>query len=330
MRKYSLQGSAATWLAVALVAGLGVAAAGCSQVNMLKARMALKDAHTAYQQQDYRGAIGKYEEAIASDGTQTEAYFYLGNSYDNLYRPTRRGEATNDALIDNAVTNYKKSVELEQNPQLKKLALQYLANAYGADKLNDPAQSEPVVQQLIDMDPGDPLNYFALARIYEDSGDYERAEETLVKARDARPTEPTVYTTLAAFYNRQGNFDGAIEALQSRAEREPNNPEAFYTIATYYWEKAYRDFSLSDPDKVKHVQSGLTAIDKAISLNNQYMEALVYKNLLLRVQANLERNPARQQALLREAEQLSNRAEEIRKANAAGGSQPAAAGRTGA
>jgi tetratricopeptide (TPR) repeat protein len=330
MRKYSLQGSAATWLAVALVAGLGMAAAGCSQVNMLKARMALKDAHTAYQQQDYRGAIGKYEEAIAADATQTEAYFYLGNSYDNLYRPTRRGEATNDELINNAVANYKKAVELEQRPELKKLALQYLANAYGADKLNDPAQSEPVVQQLIDLDPADPLNYFALARIYEDSGDYERAEQTLVKARDSRPTEPTVYTTLAAFYNRQGNFDGAIQALQSRAEREPNNPEAFYTIATYYWEKAYRDFSLSDPEKVKHVQSGLTAIDKAISLNNQYMEALVYKNLLLRVQANLEKNPARQQALLREAEQLSNRAEEIRKANATGGSQPAAAGRTGA
>ena len=331
MRKYSLQGSAATWLAVVLVAGLGVAVAGCGQFNMLKARMALKDAHTAYQQQDYRGAIGRYEEAIAADATQTEAYFYLGNSYDNLYRPTRRGEATNDALIDNAVSNYKKAVELEQRPELRKLALQYLANAYGADKLNDPAQSEPVVQQLIEMDPADPVNYFALARIYEDSGDYERAEETLVKARDARPTEPTVYTTLAAFYNRQGNFDGAIEALQSRAEREPTNPEAFYTIATYYWEKAYRDFSLSDPEKVKHVQSGLTAIDKAISLNNQYMEALVYKNLLLRVQANLERNPARQQALLREAEQLSNRAEEIRKANGAGGgSQPAAAGRTGA
>jgi tetratricopeptide (TPR) repeat protein len=330
MRKYSLQGSAATWLAVALVASLGVAAAGCSQVNMLKARMALKDAHTAYQQQDYRGAIGRYEEAIAADATQTEAYFYLGNSYDNLYRPTRRGEAANDELINNAVANYKKAVELEQRPELRKLALQYLANAYGADKLNDPAQSEPVVQQLIEMDPADPVNYFALARIYEDSGEYERAEETLVKARDARPTEPTVYTTLAAFYNRQGNFDGAIQALQSRAEREPTNPEAFYTIATYYWEKAYRDFSLSDPEKVKHVQSGLTAIDKAISLNNQYMEALVYKNLLLRVQANLERNPARQQALLREAEQLSNRAEEIRKANAAGGAQPAAPGRTGA
>ena len=286
--------------------------------------MALKDAHTAYQQQDYRGAIEAYEKAIAADPTQTESYFYLGNSYDNMYRPTRRGEAANDALIDSAVENYKKAVELEQRPELKKLALQYLANAYGADKLNDPAQSEPVVQQLIEMDPSDPVNYFALARIYEDSGDYERAEQTLIQAREARPTEPGVYTNLAAYYNRQGNFEGAIEALNARAEREPTNPEAFYTIATYYWEKAYRDFSLSDAEKIKYTQMGITAIDKSLMLNEAYMEALVYKNLLLRVQANLERNPARQQALLREADQLQNRAEEIRKANLATAAAPPA------
>lgn len=324
MRKFSSQA-----VVVALVAGLGVTVAGCGQVKMLQARMALKDAHTAYQQQDYRGAIEAYERAIVADPTQTEAYFYLGNSYDNLYRPTRRGEATNDALLDSAVENYKKSVELEQRPELRKLALQYLANAFGADKLNDPAQSEPVVQQLIAMEPTEPINYYALARIYEDSGEYERAEETLVKAREARPTEPTVYTTLAAFYNRQGNFEKSIEALQARAEREPNNPEAFYTIATYYWEKAYRDFSLSDAEKMKHVQAGIGSIDKALALNRNYMEALVYKNLLLRVQATLERNPARQQALLREAEQLSGRAEEIRKATAGGRGAAGTSGRGG-
>ena len=99
---------------------------------------------------------------------------------------------------------------------------------------------------------------------------------------------------------------------------EPNNPEAFYTIATYYWEKAYRDFKLNDAQKTKYVDAGIQAIDKAIAINNQYMEALVYKNLLLRVKANLEKNPARQQALLKEATDLTNRAEEIRKKNAAG------------
>ncbi len=312
MRKFALRAAV-----VACATGLSLLVAGCGQVKMLEARMALKDAHTAYQQQDYRGAIEAYEKAIAADPTQTESYFYLGNSYDNMYRPTRRGEAANDALIDNAVANYKKAVELEQRPELRKLALQYLANAYGADKLNDPAQSEPVVQQLIEMDPSDPVNYFALARIYEDSGDYERAEQALVQAREARPTEPAVYTNLAAYYNRQGNFEGAIEALNARAEREPTNPEAFYTIATYYWEKAYRDFSLSDAEKIKFTQMGIAAIDKSLMLNESYMEALVYKNLLLRVQASLERNPARQQALLREADQLQNKAEEIRKANLA-------------
>jgi len=323
MRKYSSQA-----VVLALVAGLGLTAAGCGQVGMIQARMALKDGHTAYQQQDYRGAVEAYEKAIAADPTQTEAYFYLGNSYDNQYRPTRRGEAANDLLLERAVENYKKSAELEQNPQLKRLALQYLANAFGSDKLNDPAQSEPVVQQLIQMDPTEPVNYFALARIYEDSGDYENAESILVKAREMAPTDPAVYTTLAAYYNQQGAFDTSMEALTARAEREPNNPEAFYTIATYNWEKAYRDFSLSDADKMKFVQAGIQAVDKAIELNDQYMEALVYKNLLLRVQANLERNPARQQALLREATELSNRAEEIRKKNAAGGTEAAPAGGT--
>jgi tetratricopeptide (TPR) repeat protein len=168
------------------------------------------------------------------------------------------------------------------------------------------------------MDPAEPVNYFQLARIYEDSGEYDLAEQTLRKAREMNDTDPAVFTSLAAFYNRQGNFDSAIEALNARAERETTNPEAFYTIATYYWEKAYRDFSLSDAEKTKFVQMGLTNVDKALALNDQYMEALVYKNLLLRVQANLERNPARQKALLKEATDLSNRAEEIRKKNAAG------------
>jgi tetratricopeptide (TPR) repeat protein len=324
MRKFSSQA-----VVLALIAGLGVAVTGCGQVKMIQARMALKDGHTAYQQQNYRGAVEAYETAIAADPTQTEAYFYLGNSYDNQFRPTRKGEPENDALLEKAIANYKLAAEREQRPELKRLALQYLANAYGSDKLNDPAQSEPVVQQLIQMDPGEPVNYFALSRIYEDSGDYENAEATLVKAREMKANDPAVYTTLAAYYNRQGEFDKSMEALKARADREPNNPEAFYTMATYYWEKAYRDFSLSDGEKMKYVQLGIEAINKALMLNDQYMEALVYKNLLLRVQANLERNPARQQALLREATELQNRAEEIRKQNLAGPAGAAPAGTSG-
>jgi tetratricopeptide (TPR) repeat protein len=314
---------------------VGLAAAGCGQVKRLQGVMAFKDANTLYRQQDYRGAATKYEEALngcAPDGGDCTdpmlipAYFYLGNSLDNLYRPARRGDAANDELLTRAIDYYKKSAELEQNGQIKTLALQYLVNAYGPDKLNDPSQSEPILQQMIQIDPSDPANYFVLAGIYEQNGDYEMAEATLMKARDAKPNDPNVYMQLAGFYNRQGEFDKTIEALEARAKQEPNNPEAFYTMATYYWDKAYRDFRLPEAQKIKYVQSGVDAVDKAIELKNDYMEALVYKNLLLRLQANLEKNPARQQQLLKEADTYRNRAEEMRKAKAAAPAAPAGRG----
>jgi tetratricopeptide (TPR) repeat protein len=315
MRKFSMA-------AGALVAALGVAIAGCGQVGGLKAKMAFKDANQLYQQQDYRKAAEKYEEALREDpelGKQG-AHFFLGNSYDNLYKPARKGEEANDVLLTKAIEHYKQAAEMEQDPKIKKLALEYLVAAYGPDKLNDPTQAEPMVQRMIELDPKDPANYFALAKIYEDTGNYEQSEATLVKAREARPNDPAVYMQLAGFYNRQGEFGKTIEALEARAQQEPNNPEAYYTIATYYWDKAYRDFRLPEPEKKKYVESGVAAVDKAISLKNDYMEALVYKNLLLRLQANLEKNPARQQALLKEADQLRDRAQELRKQKAAGAS----------
>lgn len=307
MRKFSSQTAA---MAVLVVVGLSVA--GCSQVGMLKGKMAFKDGNTLYQGQDYLKAAAKYEEAVAADPELVTAYFFLGNSYDNSYRPARKGQPANDELMTKAISNYKIAAERETNPQIKRLALQYLVNAFGPDKLNDPAEQEPILRQMIDMEPTDPANYFVLANVYEQNGDYEQAEQLLTKARDVKPGDAAVYTTLAGFYNRQGEFDKTMEALKARAEKEPTNPEAFYTIATFYWEKAYRDFATSEGDKVKFVQAGIQAVDKAIELKADYFEALTYKHLLLRVQANLEKSPARQQEILRMADQFRDKAQEVR------------------
>jgi predicted Zn-dependent protease len=310
-----------------VIATLGLATTGCSQVARLKAMMAFKDGNQLYQQQDYKGASAKYEETLASckgsegdckDPKLTYAYFFLGNSYDNQFRPARRGEATNDSMLTKAIENYKKSTEVEQDPKIKKLAMEYLVAAYGPDKLNDPSQAEPILRRMIELEPNEPSNYTYLSRIYEENGDYDQAEQLLVKAREMKPNDAGVYVTLAAFYNRQGEFDKTMEALHARAEKEPNNPEAYYTIATYYWEKAYRDFTTSQADKIKFVQAGNDAIDKALKLKADYPEALTYKNLLLRVQANLEKDPAKQQSLLKEADQFRDRAMEIQKKQRAG------------
>ena len=307
---------------VLVIAGLGLVVSGCGQIGAVKAKMAFKDANTLYGSQDYRAAAAKYEEAVASDPNLTAAFFFLGNSYDNLYRAARRGEAANDALLTKAVENYRKAANSEQDPKIRQLALEYLVAAYGPDKLNDPSQQEPLVQDMIKLSPTEPTNYFALAKIYEDNGEYESAEASFLKAKEVRPTEPTVYTQLAGYYNRQGNFEKTIEALQERAQREPTNPEAHHLIATYYWDKVYRDFRLPDADKRKFIESGVQSEDKAIELKSDYFEAITYKNLLLRLQANLEKDPAKQQALLKEADRLRDQAQELRKKQQAG-AQPA-------
>jgi len=59
MHKFSSKASVSV-----LCATLGLAAAGCSQINTLKATMAFKDANQLYRGQDFRAAVAKYNEAI--------------------------------------------------------------------------------------------------------------------------------------------------------------------------------------------------------------------------------------------------------------------------
>lgn len=309
---------------VAVVAASLAAAVGCSKMGQLRGMKNFKEANAAYQQQDYKKAADLYEQTVQADPNLSSAYFYLGNSYDNLYKPSRKGEKANDDLLEKAVQNYQTAAEklaaapTKAEKDLGKLSLKYLVASYGADKLNDPARAEPVVQRMIQLEPGEPENYFALAKIYEDAGAYENAEDILLKAKDAKPTDPAVYMTLAGYYNRQGQFDKTIKQLEERAERDPKNPEAHYTIATFYWDEAFRDARLKDAEKKDYVQKGLSAVDKALQIKNDYIEALVYKGLLLRSQANLEKEPAKQQSLIKEAIQLRDRAEELRKKKASG------------
>jgi tetratricopeptide (TPR) repeat protein len=323
MRKFVSQS-----ILFAVVAAVGVAMAGCSQYSGLKAKRQFRDANGLYQSSDYKPAAAKYEEVVALDESTLHqfhlepAYFFLANSYDNLYRSAKKGDATNDAYMAKAVDAYKKDAAIDPDPKMKKLSLQYLVAAYGPDKLNDPTQQEPILQQMIEVDPTDPANYFYLANIYEQNGDYDKAEAEFLKAKEMKPNEPTVYTTLAAFYDRQGEFQKTIDALNERAQHEPNNPEAHHVIATYYWNEAYKNFKLTEADKKKYVQAGLDEADKALALKPDYFEALTYKNLLLRSEALLEKDPAKQQALLKQADQLRDKAQELQKQKQAATAAP--------
>jgi hypothetical protein len=302
-----------------LAAGLGVVVAGCGQVNMVRAQKVFKDANKLYAASDWRGAAAKYEEALAlSDDTNPNkgyTHFFLANSLDNLYRPTRVGEKENDALLTRAIENYRVAGEKIADPLWKRRSLEFLVAAYGPEKLNDPTQAEPIVKQMISLEPNESSHYFSLARIYEDSGEYELAEQTLMQAKGVRGTDPAVHSYIAGYYERQGEFEKMLAALNDRVNLEPNNPEAHYAMSVAYWQWG-RDLRLTEPQRLDKVMMGLGAADKAIGIKGDYMEAIAYKNILLRVQATLIKDPGQQQRLLREADELRSRAEEMRKAKA--------------
>jgi tetratricopeptide (TPR) repeat protein len=300
---------------------------GCTQVGTLKGMKSYKGANQAYQQQDYKRAAQLYEDAIQDAPDEPKimpSYFFLANSYDNLWKPSKKGDPANDSLLQKAVDNYQKAADKlaasddPQNKKLSKLSLEYLVAAYGSDKMNDPAKAEPVLQKMIQQEPGDTALYGQLAKLYEDAGAYDAAENILLKAKEVKPGDSGVYMTLAGYYNRQGQFDKTIDALEQRASKDPNNPEAYYTISVFYWDKAFRDARLKEADKKDLVQKGLQAVDHALQIKPDYAEALVYKGLLLRLEATMEKDRDKQQALLKQAEQLSNKANDLRKQKAAG------------
>lgn len=315
----------ASLAAAMLIIGLGVATSGCGRFswNNLKANKAFKEGNDHYRGGRWQEAINAYEEVLEANpdfdvipGLDT-VYFFLGHSHENLYRPSRQGEPENDAHLHKAIENYTIASQRISDLAFRRRAMEYLVAAYGPDKLNDPASAEPVVQKMIAMDPKEPTAYFQLAKIYEDAGRYEESEEALMKAQTAAPDDPAVWNAIAGYYNRQGEFEKTMDAFNRAAELEPNNPQGYHLIGSYYQEKAQKDFRLSAEQKREYIEKGIEAEDKALKLNPNYVDALVYKNILLRQLANVEKDRSRQEQLLKEADRLRNRAMELQKGGAA-------------
>jgi TonB family protein len=177
----------------------------------------------------------------------------------------------------------------------------------------DDAAREATLVKRIAAAPADIAAYQQLAKLQEDRGAYAEAETTLLKARQIAPRNKDVVLTLSGFYNRQGQFDKTMQALEEAERMDPTDPQGAHIVATYYWEKAYKDHKLLPAEQLQYVMSGLAATDRALALNPDYVEALTYKNLLLRMRAKLETDPFQKQQLIAEADALRSRAIELNK-----------------
>jgi TonB family protein len=111
-------------------------------------------------------------------------------------------------------------------------------------------------------------------------------------------------------------FERKVAALERTTAEQPANASAQHLVGSVYFEKT-RDQSLTADERRGYITRGLAAEDRALAADPDYVEALVYKNLLLRTQATLEIDAGLQAALLRDADALRNRALALQRARPA-------------
>ncbi|HEY0873854.1 MAG TPA: TonB family protein [Vicinamibacterales bacterium] len=176
-----------------------------------------------------------------------------------------------------------------------------------------PATSrEQELKTTIAADPTHVANWFELAKLQEERGAIQEAEATLRSAFTATGRE--VMLSQARFYARHGDFQQSIDLVETYAAQNPTDPSGHQLVATWYWEKAQKDATLSPADKLMYIESGIRATDRALAQRPDYIEALTYKNILLRMKGNLQTDPASREQLFNEANALRNRAIELNKA----------------
>lgn len=309
-------------LVLVLLVAVSASACGKYSIGNLRMLMSFKEGNAAYGKADFVTASKSYEEAIKHNPDFGIVYFFLANSYDNM-SVKASGDARTE-LLQKAVSNYNKAITVIKDdepsgPEIRKLSYEYLIAAYGPDKINDFAQAEPIAKKLIEMEPNVPGNYQTLGKLYEDQGRYEEAEQYFNKAIEVRPADPMGYAVMAGYYDRQGNFDKTMESWERRAQAEPNNPEAHHTIAHWAYTKAFKDYTISSAEKRRYIERGIAAEDSALALHADYIEALTYKNILLRMKAGMEKDRKVIESLIDEADRLRNRAIELQKAQGGGG-----------
>jgi TonB family protein len=129
----------------------------------------------------------------------------------------------------------------------------------------------------------------------------------------ARAQQPRDRTMSEQRATERAAFDRKAADLEQAAAQQPGNAQAQHLVGTFYYEKS-RDVALSPEERRAYIDRGIAAEDRALGADSEYVEALVYKNILLRTRATMESDPGAQAALVREADALRNRALELSQA----------------
>jgi tetratricopeptide (TPR) repeat protein len=255
-----------------LSAALIVAVSLLTGCAKVEARMEIREGNTAYQKEDYPVALRHYSKARQIDGkTFPDLDRMIGYSHLGMYKPDDKTPA-NEQIADAAIKELR--AYLRKRPD-DNIAREALINLY----LNANRTTEAI-------------NFFR---------DYLKAN----------PADIEAVRSIATLYAKQGNFNEALNWYEKITLLDSKNPEAFYIFGVVCYEKVAKNPPADPAERLAIIEKGKAALQKSIDLRPEYFESMAYLNLLFRQQALVETDPVKQQDLIRQADEIRNRAVEI-------------------
>src|SRR3954471_13278660 len=118
-----------------------------------------------------------------------------------------------------------------------------------------------------------------------------RRERELRAIIDAGQATKQTYIDLATVFSKEGRPFDAAAALRGAAALDPSDAEASHRVATLLWDAVRQATNLDPQTKRNYIKQGIEDEDRALAIRPDYPEALTYKNILLRLQANTETDP---------------------------------------
>lgn len=249
--------------------------------SSVKEHLAMKEGAKLYKAQQYLDAAKKFEEAIALNADRAENYKNVGYCYWSLIEP--------------GSTQPK---DLEYTDKALQAFSKYLStNPPDADKIQD-----------------------YLINLYVNSNHLDQGIQYYEGFLQKTPNDARILQTLALLYGKKGDFAKSLEYSVRKADMTPTDAGGYVFIGALCWQRSYN--KADEPEaRMQIVDKGLQALDKALSINSQSFEGLLYKNLILRQKSELTKLAAdaerkdkkKKKALEEEAAGYITQAEEFRK-----------------
>ena len=173
----------------------------------------------------------------------------------------------------------------------------------------------------IDLDPTNPNAKLYLATAYmiqyipgaespENIQMAQAAHDQFLQVLEQDPKKSVAMASIALLYFNQKKMDEARDWYQKLIQVDANNKEAYYTLGVIAWTRTYQDrmearaklgMKPEDPGPLKEkkvreelktknletINQGIQFLEKALSIDSEYDDAMAYLNLLHRERADL-------------------------------------------